>query len=99
MTVGSAHLLFAAFLLALIGVWGVSSRRSDPMRRLASVQLIFWGAALNFVSGAAVFGDVSGTVFALFAVCMTAAQAATALTLFYLYYKKRFEAPRKDDAS
>ncbi len=98
MTVEPAHMMLAAFLLASIGVWGILCRRSDPMRCLASVQLIFWGAALNFVTGASLFGDVSGTVFALFAVCVTAAQAATALTLFYLYYKKRSEVSRKDDA-
>lgn len=97
MIIGSGHILLTSSALALIGIWGVLVHRSDFVRCLASVQLIFWASALNFVSGTSLFDDVSGTVFALFAVCLTAAQSAGALALFFLYYKKRSETARKEE--
>ena len=98
MTISSGYMLAATSVMVLIGIWGVLVHRSDFVRCLVSLQLIFWSSALNFVSGMFLFNDVSGAVFALFVICMTAAQSAGALSLFYLYYRKRLQTDRKEES-
>ena len=89
MSVAPFHILLVSSFLTFVGVWGLLVHRGNPMRCLIALHPVFWGAALNFISGGASAANASGMAFALFAVILTSAQTAAAIALFRLYFKKR----------
>lgn len=75
-----AYFLLSALLFAL-GLVAVTTQRSG-IKVLMGIELMLNGANVNFVAFGRAFGDVDGTVFALFSIAIAAAEAAVGLAIF-----------------
>lgn len=82
-----AYLLISAVIFA-VGLVGVLVRR-NPLIMLMSVELMWGGAALAFVTFARQAGNMAGHVFAFFAVIVAAAEVAIGLALVVALFRRR----------
>ncbi len=80
--------LLVSVLLFAIGLVGFLTRRNMIMMFLCT-ELMLQGAALAFVAFGRMHMDVSGQVFVIFILTVAAAEAALALGLVVLLYRKR----------
>ncbi len=80
-------LVFSALLFA-IGLIGFLTRRNMIIMFLCT-ELMFQGAALAMVAFGRMHMDTSGQVFVIFILTVAAAEAALALGLVVLLYRKR----------
>lgn len=85
-TVNMALLMSA--LLFTCGLVGFLSRRNMIIMFLCT-ELMFQAAALAMIAFGAVHHDVSGQVFVIFILTIAAAEAALALGLIVLLYRRR----------
>ncbi len=88
MTINIPVILTVSSFLVFFGLWGVLRHRSDLMRVLLALQLIFLGSLFNFSMGSALFYEPSGLIFSLFMACLSGVQIVVSLALFLLYFKK-----------
>ncbi len=97
MVPASYYVLLSAVVFA-IGLYGVLSR-TNAIVILMCVELMLNAANLNLVAFAAQFGDVTGQVFALFALSIAAAEVAVGLGVFIVVYRRHgtldVEVPRR----
>lgn len=80
--------LIIASLLFSMGVVGFLTRRNLIVMFLCT-ELMFQGAALALIAFGKMHGDLSGQVFTIFILTVAAAEAALALALVVLLYRKR----------
>lgn len=83
-----AHYLIVSAALFVIGVVGFLSRRNMIVMFLCT-ELMFQGAALAMIAFGRFHHDVSGQVFVIFILTVAAAEAALALGLVVLLYRRR----------
>jgi NADH:ubiquinone oxidoreductase subunit K len=80
-------LLLSAALFS-IGVYGVIARRNG-VAMLMSIELILNAVNINLLAFAALHGDVSGQVFALFIIAVAAAEVGVGLAIVLTIYRNR----------
>jgi len=80
-------LLLGAALFC-IGVYGVIARRNAVLV-LMSIELILNAVNINLIAFGALWGSVSGAVFALFVIAVAAAEVGVGLALVLLIYRNR----------
>jgi NADH-quinone oxidoreductase subunit K len=80
--------LLMSALLFTCGLVGFLSRRNMIIMFLCT-ELMFQAAALAMIAFGAVHHDVSGQVFVIFILTIAAAEAALALGLIVLLYRRR----------
>lgn len=90
----ASYLLISALIFG-IGTAGVLIRRS-PLIMLMSVELMWGGAALAFITFARHFGNMDGHVFAFFAIVVAAAEVAIGLALVVALFRSRESADIDD---
>ena len=83
-----SHFLFTSSVLFVIGVIGFVSRRNMIVMFLCT-ELMFQGAAIAMISVGRYHLDVSGQVFVIFILTIAAAEAALALALVVLLFRRR----------
>ena len=82
------HYLLVSALLFAIGLIGFVSRRNMIVMFLCT-ELMFQGAAIAMIAFGRYHLDVSGQVFVIFILTIAAAEAALALGLVVLLYRRR----------
>ena len=80
-------LLLSAALFS-IGVYGVIARRNG-VAMLMSIELILNAVNINLLAFAALHGDLSGQVFALFIIAVAAAEVGVGLAIVLTIYRNR----------
>jgi NADH-quinone oxidoreductase subunit K len=83
-----SHFLLTSALLFAIGVVGFATRRNLIVMFLCT-ELMFQGAAIAMVAFGRYHFDVSGQVFVIFILTVAAAEAALALGLVVLLYRRK----------
>lgn len=83
-----AHYLVVSAILFCIGVIGFLSRRNMIVMFLCT-ELMFQAAAIAMIAFGRFHLDVSGQVFVIFILTVAAAEAALALGLVVLLYRRR----------
>lgn len=83
-----AHYLLLAAALFVIGLIGFLTRRNMIIMFLCT-ELMFQAAAITFIAFDRYHGDVSGQTFVIFVLTVAAAEAALALALVVLLYRRR----------
>ena len=78
-------LLLGAVLFCL-GVYGVIARRNAVLV-LMSIELILNAVNINLIAFGALWGSVSGAVFALFVIAIAAAEVGVGLAIVLLIYR------------
>jgi NADH-quinone oxidoreductase subunit K len=81
------YLVLAGVLFA-IGIYGVLTKR-NAVRVLMAIEIMMNAAIINLVAFSVYmpFGNISGQVFALFAIAIAAAEAAVGLAIFILIFR------------
>ena len=83
-----SHYLVLSSLLFVIGLVGFLTRRNLIVMFLCT-ELMFQAAAIAFVAFGRYWFDFSGQVFVIFILTVAAAEAALALALVVLLYRRR----------
>jgi NADH-quinone oxidoreductase subunit K len=83
-----SHFLLTSALLFTIGVIGFATRRNMIVMFLCT-ELMFQGAAIAMIAFGRYHFDVSGQVFVIFILTVAAAEAALALALVVLLYRRK----------
>ena len=74
-----------AAILFIIGLWGAFSRK-NAIVVLMCIELMLNAVNLQFVAAATHWGDVTGGVYAVFAIAIAAAEVAIGLAIFLSMY-------------
>ena len=74
-----------AAILFIIGLWGAFSRK-NAIVVLMCIELMLNAVNLQFVAAASHWGDVTGRVYAVFAIAIAAAEVAIGLAIFLSMY-------------
>ena len=74
-----------AAILFIIGLWGAFSRK-NAIVILMCIELMLNAVNLQFVAAATHWGDVTGWVYAVFAIAIAAAEVAIGLAIFLSMY-------------
>lgn len=82
------HYLLLSGVLFTVGLVGFLSRRNLIVMFLCT-ELMFQAAAIAFVAAGRYYYDFSGQVFVIFILTVAAAEAALALALVVLLYRRR----------
>jgi|TARA_B110000881_G_scaffold214499_2_gene227018 NADH-quinone oxidoreductase subunit K len=72
-------------ILFTIGLWGAFSRK-NAIVVLMCIELMLNAVNLQFVAAAALWGDVTGWVYAIFAIAIAAGEVAIGLAIFLSMY-------------
>lgn len=84
------HLLIATgFIVFGIGLTGIFFNRRYVISILLAVELTLLSINLLMLSFAAAMDDLTGVVFALYILCVAAAESAIGLALIILWYRVR----------
>lgn len=81
------YLILSAVLFA-IGAYGVLTKR-NAVRVLMAIEIMMNAAIINLVAFSVYmpFGNITGQVFALFAIAIAAAEAVIGLAIFILIFR------------
>ena len=74
-----------AAILFIIGLWGAFSRK-NAIVVLMCIELMLNAVNLQIVAAASHWGDVTGWVYAVFAIAIAAAEVAIGLAIFLSMY-------------
>ena len=80
-------LLLGAILFCL-GVYGVIARKNTVLV-LMSIELILNAVNINLLAFGAMWGDITGSVFALFVIAVAAAEVGVGLAMVLIIYRNR----------
>lgn len=81
--------LIVSGILFTIGVLGVVFNRQNIIVVLMSIELILLAVMINFVAFSSNFKDLTGQVFALFILCIAAAESAIGLAILMAFYRNK----------
>ncbi len=82
----TAALVLLGFLLFCLGLFGVLARRNFIVI-LLSIELIFAGAGINFITFSHHWHNLVGQVFTIFLIAVAAGEAAVGLGLLVALYR------------
>jgi NADH-quinone oxidoreductase subunit K len=88
MTLSLHHYLFVGAILFVLGLVGFLARRNLILMFL-NAEMMIQGVAINFVAFARYQGNLQGQSFVLFLLTVAACEAAIALAVILMLYKKR----------
>ncbi len=83
----NALLILSAFMFSA-GVYGVLARKNAVLI-LMSIELMLNAATINLITFGVVQGNLTGQVFALFAIALAAAEVGIGLGIVLLIYRNR----------
>ena len=82
------HFLVLSAALFTLGVIGVMTRRNIIII-LMSMELMLNAVNINLIAFSRQLGDVTGQVFAVFVICVAAAEAAVGLGIILAFYRNK----------
>jgi NADH-quinone oxidoreductase subunit K len=89
MEIGLFHYLTVAAILFTLGMFGIFLNRKNVIVILMSIELMLLAVTINLVAFSARLNDLVGQVFALFVLCVAAAEAAIGLAILVIYFRNR----------
>ena len=88
MEITSNHYLVLSFLLFSIGVVGILTRR-NMIIVLMSIELVLNSDNINLMTFSYQWSDLTGQIFAIFTICVTAGEAAVGLGILLALFRLR----------
>jgi NADH-quinone oxidoreductase subunit K len=82
------HYLMLSAALFMLGIIGVMTRRNIIII-LMSMELMLNAVNINLIAFSRQLGDVTGQVFAVFVICVAAAEAAVGLGIILAFYRNK----------
>ncbi|QKX01843.1 NADH-quinone oxidoreductase subunit NuoK [Wolbachia endosymbiont of Cruorifilaria tuberocauda] len=87
MEIGLNHFLVVAAILFTIGVFGILFNRKSIINVLLSVEILLLAININLVAFSAFMNDITGQIFVMFVLAVTAAESGTGLAILVVYYR------------
>ena len=82
------HYLVLSALLFMLGIVGVLTRRNIIII-LMSMELMLNAVNINLIAFSQQLGNITGQVFAVFVICVAAAEAAVGLGIILAFYRNK----------
>jgi NADH-quinone oxidoreductase subunit K len=82
------HFLVLSAALFILGIIGVMTRR-NVIIILMSMELMLNAVNINLIAFSRQLGDITGQVFAVFVICVAAAEAAVGLGIILAFYRNK----------
>jgi NADH-quinone oxidoreductase subunit K len=82
------HFLVLSAALFMLGIIGVMTRRNIIII-LMSMELMLNAVNINLIAFSRQLGEVTGQVFAVFVICVAAAEAAVGLGIILAFYRNK----------
>lgn len=92
------YVLFLSSILFSIGLLGAMINRRNLIQMLMAIELLLLATNINFIAFSSHLRDLTGQVFALFILTVSAAEAAIGLAILVVYYRSR-DSIRVDELS
>jgi NADH-quinone oxidoreductase subunit K len=89
MVIGLSHYLTVGAILFTLGIVGIFLNRKNVIIILMSIELILLAVNVNLVAFSAFLNDIVRQIFALIVLTVAAAEAAMALALVVLLFRRR----------
>ena len=86
-SVSLEHFLLLGAILFTIGILGIFLNKKNVIIILMSIELILLSVNINFIAFSVYLGDLSGQIFAMFALTVAAAEAAIGLAILVVFYR------------
>lgn len=83
------HFVLLSGVLFCLGAFGVITRRDSLISVLVSIELMLLAANINFVVFSVFYHSLVGQIFALFVLCVAAAEIAIGLAILITFFKNR----------
>ena len=83
------HYLAVSATLFALGIFGIFLNRKNVITILMSIELMLLAVNINMVAFSAYSGNLEGQIFSLFILTVAAAEAALALGLVVLLYRRK----------
>ena len=87
--IGLQHYLVVSAILFVMGMMGIFINRKNVIVLLMCIELMLLAVNLNFIAFSHFNQDVAGQVFVFFILTVAAAEAALALGLVVLLYRRK----------
>jgi NADH-quinone oxidoreductase subunit K len=87
MSMSLSNLQIMVITLVFLGISGIVLMRRNLITILLMIEIIFLSSSLNCVFSGLFYNDISGQVFALILLTISAAELAIALSVIVLYYR------------
>lgn len=87
--IGIQHYIILSAILFALGLLGIFINRKNVIVILLSVELILLSVNINLVGFSGYWENLVGQVFAMFVLCVAAAEAAIGLAILVVYYRNR----------
>ena len=87
LSIGLGHYLTLAAIIFTIGVVGIFLNRKNVIVILMSIELILLAVNINLVAFSIFINDLSGQIFTLFILTVSAAEAAIGLAIIVVYFR------------
>jgi len=87
--VGITHYLAVAAILFTLGLIGVFLNKKNVIIILMSIELMLLAVNINLVSFSSYLGDLTGQVFSMLILTVSASEAAIGLAILVVYFRNR----------
>ena len=84
-----AHYLFLSAVIFTLGVFGIFVNRKNVIVILMSIELILLSVNINMVAFSVYLQNITGQVFTLFILTVSAAEAAIGLAILVVFFRNR----------
>ena len=89
MSVSLGHYLILGAIIFTIGVLGIFLNKKNVIIILMSIELLFLSVNINFIAFSSYLNDISGQVFAMFALTVAASEAAIGLAILVVFFRNK----------
>ncbi|MEM7071944.1 MAG: NADH-quinone oxidoreductase subunit NuoK [Pseudomonadota bacterium] len=83
------HYLALSAIIFTLGMVGIFANRKNLIVILMSIELMLLAVNINLIAFSAYSGDLQGQIFAMFVLCVAAAEAAIGLAILVTFYRNR----------
>lgn len=89
MNISLDHYLTVSGIVFCTGLTGVLLKYRHIIKLLLSIELMLLAVNINFVAFSAFLKDLSGQIFTLFILAVSAAEVAVGLAIFVIYFRSQ----------
>ena len=87
MNIDLGHFLYLGAIIFTIGVLGIFLNKKNVIIILMSIELILLSVNINFIAFSAYLHDLTGQIFAMLTLTVSAAEAAIGLAILVAFFR------------
>ncbi len=87
--IGMEHFLILAAIIFMIGMFGIFLNRKNIIVVLMSIELMLLAVSINFVTFSSYLHDLTGQIFVMFILAISAAEMAVGLAILIVLFRNK----------